>query len=112
MTKKIVDKPYTMDIHGNIKYPEPPKAQEVEAQDEPYTDVSIDTLLRRGLSTIDLIMKNCKSQVKSGEAAPREAVQNLKDCMAMLKDLKQQESDVLDGMTDDQVEEYLKVKKK
>jgi len=109
--KKIIDKPYKMDIHGNIKYPEPPKAPDVETQDEPYTDVSIDALMLRGLSIIDRIMISCWKDAQSAVPA-RETVQNLKDCMSMLKDLKIQESELLDKMSDGAVEEYLASKKK
>jgi hypothetical protein len=108
MTKKIVEGPYTVDIKGNIKYPEPPPKPEVE--DKGIIDVSIDSLLRKGLETIYLIMKSCREEAKS-MAPSRASVMNLKDCMGMLKDLKAQEDALLDGMTDEQIEEYLKSKK-
>lgn len=111
MTKKIVDKPYTIDMHGNITYTTTTKPEVVEAHEEPMTDVSIDTLLRRGLSTIDRIMKSCLAEVKSGETPSRESVMNLKDCMTMLKDLKAQEDALLDTMSDEEIEDYLRAKK-
>lgn len=110
--KKIIDKPYTIDIHGNIKYPPVPEPTAVEAPlEEPHTDASIDTLLMRGLSIIDRIMTSCWKDALSAVPA-RETVQNLKDCMSMLKDLKLQEAELLDGMTDDQIETYLEKFKK
>ncbi len=104
--KKLVDKAYTMDIHGNIIYPKPPEKPKKQA----IREVSIDGLLQKGLQTIHLIMRACMDEANPGPCS-RESVMNLKDCMGMLKDLKAQEDALLDGMTDEQIEQYLKDKK-
>lgn len=106
MSKKILEGPYTMDIHGNIIYPKPPSKPKKQALKE----VSIDHLLKKGLNTIHLIMKSCMDEANPGPSS-RESVMNLKDCMGMLKDLKAQEDALLDGMSDEQIEQYLKDKK-
>src|ERR1700677_1344771 len=105
MSRKIPDnqgKPYTMDVTGKIIYPEPPTPAPRKQAIRP---VSIDELLQKGLQTVQFIMRSCMDEANPGPPS-RESVMNLKDCMAMLKDLKAQEDALLEGMTDEQIEQY------
>lgn len=61
---------------------------------------SIDELLAVGLRTIGDIINSCKTTASSSTEPTRTCVQNLKDCMDMLSDLKKQESKLLDEATD------------
>lgn len=95
--KKIVGG--TKDINGIfIKdlVPEPTPSPE-------FQDTSIDDLLKAGLQAIRGAMKAVMSDVNTGLPS-RETIQNLKDLMSMLKELKKEEKDLLDNMTDEQLE--------
>ena len=61
-------------------------------------DISIDSLLRRGLANIDRIMRATMEDASTGIPS-RESVQNLKDCMTMLHTLKQEERELLESMS-------------
>lgn len=69
-------------------------------------DLDIDSLLNEGLSSVWGILRVVRIAVKSG-APSRNDVMNLKDCMAMLHELKKQEIDLLDELTEDELEELL-----
>ena len=95
------------------KIVQPPKDENglfIKEQKAIDPEVSIDSLLQRGLLTIDRIMKASLTEASTGTPS-RESVMNLKDCMSMLKDLKAQEDALLDSMTDEQIDEFLKNKK-
>jgi hypothetical protein len=68
----------------------------------PLPEPSIDALLKRGLKTIDQTMRVILHEVNQG-APSRECIQNLKDCMSMLKDLKEREADILDELSIDEL---------
>lgn len=70
------------------------------------TDISIDDLMARGLQAIYGTMRAINADVATG-APSRETVMNLKDVMAMLHDLKKKEQELLDNMSDDQLQELL-----
>jgi hypothetical protein len=67
-------------------------------------NLSIDELLLKALNEVrrllDIIGKDIGTNAPS-----RETVMNLKDCTSMLMSLKEHEKDVLDSMTDEQIEE-------
>jgi hypothetical protein len=65
-------------------------------------DLSIDALLKQGLETIHGVMKVCRQAAKSG-IHTREDVMNLKDCMAMLSDLKEKEDALLEEMSEEEL---------
>jgi hypothetical protein len=67
------------------------------------TDISIDSLLNRGLRAIYGLMRAIETDIGTG-APSRETVQNLKDALGMLKDLKKDEKDLLDELSDEQLE--------
>ncbi len=64
----------------------------------------IDRLLYKGLMSISRMMNSINTQAKDG-TFDRQTVQNLKDIMQMLNDLKKKESDVLDTLTDEELKE-------
>lgn len=69
-------------------------------------DISIDELMGKGLMAIYGIMKSINNEVKS-EKYKRNTVMNLKDVMAILKELKKEERDVLSKMTDEEISKKL-----
>lgn len=69
-------------------------------------DISIDELMGKGLMAIYGIMKSINNEVRS-EKYKRNTVMNLKDVMAILKELKKEERDVLSKMTDEEISKKL-----
>lgn len=67
-------------------------------------DLSIDALMQEGLATLHDVMKACRREASNGSPS-RESVQNLKDAMAMLHQLKEKESEILDELSDAELEE-------
>lgn len=63
-------------------------------------DISIDSLLHRGFRTIHGIIRAIEIDVGTG-APSRETIMNLKDVMAMLKDLKKEEREFLESLSDE-----------
>lgn len=66
-------------------------------------DLSIDALLHDGLRSIHGVMKACLKEASTGHPS-RESVQNLKDAMAMLHDLKEKEDALLEALSEEQLE--------
>lgn len=62
-------------------------------------DIAIDDLLKSGLGAIDRLLKVIWTQISTG-AIDRATVQNLKDCVSMLLELKKKEQEFLDGLPD------------
>lgn len=69
----------------------------------PSTDIPIDELMRKGLSCIDKTLKHLMQEAAEGQLC-RESIMNLKDCMSMLHELKKREADLLDEMSDAELE--------
>ncbi len=69
--------------------------------------LDIDTLLQRGLTSISRMMTVIVDQSTSG-TFDRETVQNLKDIMGILEHLKKRESELLDDLTDEELESLSK----
>jgi hypothetical protein len=63
-------------------------------------------MLLKGLTIIDRMMRIIMMDVSSGSPS-RESVMNLKDCMNLLQTMKQNESEILDIMTTEQLEEKI-----
>lgn len=70
-------------------------------------DISIDDLLNLGLDAIRGTMRAIRADVGTGMPT-RETVQNLRDIMGMLNDLKKKEQELLDNLSDEQLEALLK----
>lgn len=101
MTKKIVGG--TKDENG-IYLPQPKTAVPPTSSSPPalIEDLSIDDLLKRGLRALYGAMRAIEVDIGSGLPA-RETIQNLKDVMSMLKELKKDEKDLLSDLTDDEL---------
>lgn len=82
--------------------PSPPRVQE-----EVDPNLSIDSLLQRSLLTINRMLKHITIQSTDG-TWDRESVQNLKDLTMMLLEFKKKEAEILDQMSDDQLEAMVK----
>ncbi len=66
-------------------------------------DLDIASMRKRGLAAIDRLMRCITSDISTGNPA-RETVQNLKDAMTMLNDLKDIEDEALEGKTEEELE--------
>lgn len=75
----------------------PPPKKEVEP-----TDISIDDLMKVGLQCIRGAMKAVSADIGTGAPA-RESIMNLKDLLSMLRDLKKDEKDFLNNLTDEEL---------
>jgi len=71
------------------------KAPAVEVE-----DVSIDSLLHRAFRTIHGIIRAIEVDVGTGSPS-RETIMNLRDVMAMLKELKKEEREFIDSLSDE-----------
>lgn len=91
-SRKIVISPPKAEVPSPEKVPTPKRTD---------TD-DIDELMKRGLLNISRMMAKITEQSNDGDF-DRETVQNLKDLMNMLSDLKKREQDLLDNMTDEQL---------
>lgn len=66
-------------------------------------DLDIASMRKRGLAAIDRLMRCITSDISSGNPA-RETVQNLKDAMTMLNDLKDIEDQALEELSEEELE--------
>ena len=82
------------------------KGMDTQDADSIPTDISIDDLMGKGLRAIYGTMRAIMADVGTGHPS-RETVMNLKDIMAMLHDLKKKEQELLNNLTDEQLEEIL-----
>jgi len=86
--------------NGPVKsIPVPGKKDENNAYLPEKIDLSIDSLLADGLRSIHGVMKGCLREATTSKPS-RESVMNLKDCVAMLRDLKADEQELLETMSD------------
>lgn len=65
-------------------------------------DLSIDGLMQEGLAALHGIMTACRREAANGNPS-RESVQNLKDAMSMLHQLKEKEAEILETLTDEEL---------
>lgn len=73
------------------------------APEDKSDDLSIDSLLADGLVAINRLMKSIMQDISAG-TPDRDTVQNLKDVMAMLRDLKKDEQGILDNLSTEELE--------
>lgn len=68
--------------------------------------LSIDALMKAGLVAINHTLHALMQEINNYRPAspPRETIQNLKDVMAMLRDLKKDEKDFIDSLSDEELE--------
>jgi hypothetical protein len=100
MVKKIIN-PSIKDENGIYNKNVDPGSSTI------VTDLSIDKLLQEGLINIYGIMRAIKADVGTGMPS-RESVMNLKDIMAMLRDLKKDEKDLIEKLSDEELENLVK----
>lgn len=77
------------------------KVKEADAPD--FIDFSIDDLIKRGIRSVYGILKAIEQDVGTG-APSRETVASLKDVMGILKDLKKDEKEYLEGLSDEDLQ--------
>lgn len=103
MSRKYITPNGIKDENGSyLPLPTPPK---VTTPLESPRGLSIDDLLMRGLHTCDLLMKDLTEHV-THRTYDRETVQNLKDVMAMLHDLKEKEAALIEDLTDEELSKH------
>lgn len=73
---------------------------------ESTEEISIDSLMTDGLIALRGVIKSCKREAANCTPS-RESVQNLKDAMTMLHQLKEKETEILDSLSDEELEEML-----
>ncbi len=104
MTKKI---PGMLKDENGIYVKEPVSRP---APDQPDPDLSIDGLLKKGLLGIDRSLKYILEEITAGKV-DRETTGVLKDCMTMLHELKKKEKEILDSLSDEELEKLISDKK-
>lgn len=73
----------------------------------PPPNLSIDEQLGMGLEAISYIIVDIHHKAKHDQWE-REDIQNLKDVMTMLSDLKKKEADLLEQLSDEEVQKLVK----
>lgn len=98
-----IDKAKEALINGleTSKSPEP-----IKVSLDHVTDLSIDELLLKGLTIIDRTLRVVQTEVSTGIPS-RESIMNLKDCMSMLHELKKQEKDLMEKLSDEDLKNYV-----
>lgn len=66
----------------------------------PAPDLNLDSMRQRGLAALDRLLRCVTSEVSAGNPS-RETVQNLKDILGMINDLKDIERDELSKMSEE-----------
>ena len=97
-----------MTRNGPVKRIVPGLKDESGAYAVQSKDLSIDALMRQGLEAIHGVMKACLFETKSGFVPSRECVQNLKDAMSMLQELKKQEQEIIEELSYEELEKAAK----
>lgn len=81
---------------------EPPKPEVI-----PST-ISIDSMLNTSLTSLYRILRHINGEISSPAGPNRETIQNLKDVMTMLHELKKKEQDLLTEISDEELEKLSK----
>ena len=76
---------------------------------ESVSDISIDKLLDNGLLALQKSMNFILHSI-TAQGPTRETIQNLKDCMIMLHELKEKESELLKDLSEDELKKLLEAK--
>jgi len=77
----------------------------------PTSEASIDDLLKQGLRAIEKSISFLSTEITKNHV-DREIIGSLKDCMTMLHELKKKEKELLDNMSDEELERLVKKSKK
>jgi len=103
MSKKLIVEPLKDELGAYVK---PPIAEKPSIP----SDLSIDEEMDKGLLAIHRLMKQVNEDVVA-RSNLKETVVILKACMDMLRDLKKAETDLLDTLSEDQLQAYLDSRK-
>jgi hypothetical protein len=76
---------------------------------EPTSDISIDKLLNNGLLALQKSMRFILHSIEA-QGPTRETIQNLKDCMLMLHELKEKEAELLKDLSEEELKTLLEAK--
>lgn len=100
------------DENGIYVRPENPDKRSAALASSPVveSDLSIDKLLKDGLLAISRAMRIINMQISTGEI-PKGCIENLRDCMTMLQQLKKKEDEILEDMSDEDLEKLSKGQK-
>lgn len=85
-------------------------AAEIKKEEPVPDNISIDALLATGLNAIYRTMRFLMGEIASSAGPTRETIMNLKDVMTMLHDLKKKEQDLLDDISDEELEKMSRKK--
>lgn len=72
----------------------------------PDTDLSLDDIGKRIMLSLDRATKTLLANISTGDVS-RETIGALKDAHSMFKDLKKEEKDILDNMSEDDLKKAL-----
>lgn len=70
--------------------------------------ISIDNMLNTSLTSLYRILRHINGEISSPAGPTRETIQNLKDVMTMLHELKKKEQDLLNEISDEELEKLSK----
>ena len=82
-----------------------PKAEAPQRESIPDT-ISIDSMLNTSLTSLYRILRHITAEITAGPT--RETIQNLKDVVTMLHELKKKEQDLLTEISDEELEKLSK----
>jgi hypothetical protein len=83
--------------------PQPYGSPTPPAETPKDSDLNIDELMRTGLRAVYGILRSCLAESLKPDPS-RQAVQNLESAMKILQVLKEQEAELLDKMSDEDLE--------
>ena len=87
-------------------------ASQAKALDEePSPVISIDDTIKEGLTTVRRIVVKIRENTARGVIPDREVVMTLKDCMSMLWEARKKEQELLEDMSEAELQKMLVEKK-
>jgi len=93
-------------VEETVKATEPPSLSvALAAPDE--SQLSIDSGLKNGLKAVLLIVQRCLKEAQA-DLPGRDTVQSLKDSMSILHELKKREQEILEELSDEDLEKLIK----
>lgn len=95
-------------IPGFSKTEEPGVLISIAKGVEPPPQVSLDYLVQDGLVAIRRIMDKILADTTRNILPPRETVMTLKDCMAMVTELKRKQIEAFEGLTAEELKRVVK----
>lgn len=74
----------------------------------PDAPPSIDLLMAKGLTALERTLNSVLLATNDGRPPERDDILNLRDCMSMLHDLKAKEQELLESLSDEELERIAK----